>query len=59
MSRKLVLWAFLFAAGLLMVVCRMEISRYASDVTALLAAGGILAAVSGAGMLLELYRPRR
>lgn len=59
MSRKLMLWSILFAAGLLMVVCRMGISRYVSDVTALLAAGGILAAVSGAGVLFELYRPRR
>ncbi|MGM9590612.1 MAG: hypothetical protein ACI3V0_10635 [Faecousia sp.] len=55
MRKKLLVWAFLFAAGLLTVLCRMEISRFVSDTTALLVGGGILSCVSGVGILLELY----
>ena len=59
MRKRLVLWTALFAAGLLMVLCRMEISRFVSDLTALLVGGGILASVSGVGILLELFRNKR
>lgn len=59
MRPKWMVWAGLFVLGLLMVLCRMEISRYLSDAAALLVGGGILAAVSGAGLLLELYRRKR
>lgn len=48
-------WSVLFTAGLLMMVFRMEISRFCSDIDALLAAGMILAVLGGMGMLLELY----
>ena len=59
MKNKLILWAILFSAGLLMVIFRMNISRFISDVTALLVGGGLLAAVSGAGILIEMYRNKR
>ena len=59
MKSKLMLWAILFSAGLLMVIFRMNISRFISDVTALLVGGGLLAAVSGAGILIEIYRNKR
>lgn len=48
-------WSILLVAGLLMMMFRMEISRYCSDLVALLAAGIILAVLGGAGLLLELY----
>ena len=59
MDKKWMIWAGLFLLGLLTVLCRMEISRYLSDASALLVAGAILSAVAGAGLLLELYRRRR
>ena len=59
MKSKLMLWVILFSAGLLMVIFRMNISRFISDVTALLVGGGLLAAVSGAGILIEIYRNKR
>ena len=59
MSKKLILWAVLFAAGLVTVLFRVELSRFVSDLTALLAGGSILALTAGAGLLLELYRSHR
>lgn len=59
MSKKLILWSVLFAAGLVTVLFRMELSRFGSDLTALLAGGSILALTAGAGLLLELYRSHR
>lgn len=56
--KKTILWSILFATGLLMVLFRTEISRFISELTSLLAAGCILAAVAGAGLLIELYRKR-
>ena len=56
--KKTILWSILFATGLLMVLFRMEISRFVSELTSLLAAGCILAVVAGAGLLIELYRKR-
>lgn len=54
--KKMILWSILFATGLLMVLFRMEISQFVSDLISLLAAGCILAAVAGTGLLIELYR---
>lgn len=48
-------WPTLLAAGLFLMVFRMEISRFCSDIAALLAAGMILAVLGGVGILLELY----
>lgn len=53
-SRKAI-WKALFALGLILMLARMEISRYLSDQTALLVAGGMLALLSGTGVLLEQY----
>lgn len=58
MSKKMILLIALFVAGLLMVLFRIEISRYLSDMTALFAAGCILAVIAGAGLLIELYQNR-
>ena len=56
--KKTILWSILFAMGLLMVLFHMEISRFVSELTSLLAVGCILAVVAGAGLLIELYRKR-
>lgn len=58
MSKKIWLWTVLFVMGLFTVLFRMELSRYISDLTSLLAAGCILAVIAGAGLLMELYRSR-
>ena len=52
-------WAVLFVIGLLTVIFRMDISRFLSDETALLAGGAILALFSGAGLLTELYQNKQ
>lgn len=59
MRGRVILWTAFFAAGLLMILCRMEISRFVFDAVALLAAGSILAAVAGVGILVEMYRRGR
>ena len=56
MSKKIVLWTVLFVVGLFTVLFRMELSRYISDLTSLLAVGCILAVIAGAGLFMELYR---
>lgn len=58
MSKKIGLWIVLFVVGLFTVLFRMELSRYISDLTSLLAAGCILAVLAGAGLLMELYQNR-
>ena len=55
MKKRLILWAVLFVIGLLTVIFRMDISRFLSDETALLAGGAILALFSGAWLLTELH----
>lgn len=55
MSKKLILWKILFVLGLFAIVFRLDISRFTSDVTALLTGGIVLSVVSGAGILLETY----
>lgn len=59
MKKRLILWAVLFVIGLLTVIFRMDISRFLSDETALLAGGAILALFSGAGLLTELYQNKQ
>ena len=56
MRKNWIVWAVIFAAALLMILYRCEISRYVSAMTALLAVGTVLALTSGTGLLLELYR---
>ena len=53
------LWGVLFVLGWVMVLFRMDISRYLSDITALLVTGSILSVFSGAGMLMERYKDKQ
>ena len=47
MRKRAIIWSALFAAELLAVLFRMNISRYYSDLTARLVFGSLLAAVGG------------
>ena len=42
-----------------MVLFRMDISRYLSDITGLLVTGSILSVFSGAEMLMERYKDKQ
>ena len=55
-GKRAIIWSALFAAELLAVLFRMNISRYYSDLTARLVFGSLLAAVGGIGLLLEVFK---
>ncbi|MBQ7956371.1 MAG: hypothetical protein IJ282_11620, partial [Lachnospiraceae bacterium] len=57
--KETIVWSVLFVLGLVMVLFRMDISRYLSDITALLVTGSILSVFSGAGMLMEWYKDKQ
>lgn len=57
--KKTIVWSVLFVLGLVMVLFRMDISRYLSDITGLLVTGSILSVFSGAGMLMEWYKDKQ
>ena len=57
--KKTIVWSVLFMLGLVMVLFRMDISRYLSDITGLLVTGSILSVFSGAGMLMEWYKDKQ
>ena len=57
--KKTIVWSVLFVLGLVMVMFRMDISRYLSDITGLLVTGSILSVFSGAGMLMEWYKDKQ
>ena len=57
--KETIVWSVLFALGLVMVLFRMDISRYLSDITGLLVTGSILSVFSGAGMLMEWYKDKQ
>lgn len=57
--KKTIVWSVLFALGLVMVLFRMDISRYLSDITGLLVTGSILSVFSGAGMLMKWYKDKQ
>ena len=57
--KKTIVWSVLFVLGLVMALFRMDISRYLSDITALLVTGSILSVFSGAGMLMERYKDKQ
>ena len=57
--KKTIVWSVLFVLGLVMVLFRMDISRYLSDKTALLVTGSILSVFSGAGMLMKWYKDKQ
>ena len=48
-------WAVLFVVGLCMILFSSQISRYISELFAIVTAGGILSVISGAGLLFEMY----
>ena len=48
-------WIVLFIAGLCMILFSSQISRYISELFAVVTAGGILSVISGAGLLFEMY----
>ena len=56
---KKVIWMVLFGISLLCILFRSKIARYVSDSEALLVAGGILAVVSGAALLMESNKAER
>lgn len=57
--KETIVWSVLFVLGLVMVLFRMDISRYLSDITGLLVTGSILSVFSGAGMLMEWYKDKQ
>ena len=57
--KKTIVWSVLFVLGLVMVLFRMDISRYLSDMTALVVTGSILSVFSGAGMLMKWYKDKQ
>ena len=48
-------WAVTFITGLILILDKIRISRYVSDLNGVFAAGIILSVVSGLGLLLEMY----
>ena len=56
--KETIVWSVLFVLGLVMVLFRMDISRYLSDITGLLVTGSILSVFSGAGMLMKWYKDK-
>ena len=57
--KRSTIWGILFVLGLIFILMQYEISRHIADSTAVFAAGILLAAVSGAGLLFELYAKRK
>lgn len=57
--KKTIVLGVLFVLGLVMVLFRMDISRYLSDITGLLVTGSILSVFSGAGMLMKWYKDKQ
>ena len=57
--KETIVWSVLFVLGLVMVLFRMDISRYLSDIPGLLVTGSILSVFSGAGMLMKWYKDKQ
>lgn len=57
--KETIVWSVLFVLGLVMVLFRMDISRYLSDITGMLVTGSILSVFSGAGMLMKWYKDKQ
>lgn len=53
------IWVIAFVIGLIMILNKIQISRFVSDVNGVFTAGIILSVVSGIGLLLELYAKRK
>lgn len=52
-------WVVAFIIGLIMILNKIQISRYVSDLNGVFTAGIILSVVSGLGLLFELYGRRK
>ncbi len=61
MKNKMIttIWVAAFIIGLFMILNKIQISRYVSDLNGVFTAGIILSIVSGLGLLLELYGRRK
>lgn len=61
MKNKMIttIWAAAFIIGLFMILNKIRISRYVSDLNGVFAAGIILSVFSGFGLLLEMYGKRK
>ena len=61
MKNKMIaaIWAAAFVVGLLMILNKIQISRYVSDLNGVFTAGIILSVVSGLGLLFEMYVKRK
>lgn len=61
MKNKMIaaIWAAAFIIGLFMILNKIQISRYVSDLNGVFMAGIIISVVSGLGLLLELYGKRK
>ena len=57
--KETIAWNVLLVLELVMVLFRMDISRYLSDITGLLVTGSILSVFSGAGMLMKWYKDKQ
>lgn len=57
--KRIIIWAAAFTFGLFMILSKIQISRYISDLSGVYTAGIILSVVSGLGLLFELYGKRR
>ena len=57
--KETIVWSVLFVLGLVIVLFRMDISRYLSDITGLLVTGSILSVFSGAGMPMKWYKDKQ
>lgn len=58
-NKVITIWAAAFIIGLIMILNKIQISRYVSDVNGVFTAGIILSVVSGLGLLLEMYGKRK
>lgn len=61
MKNKMIatIWAAAFIIGLFMILNKIQISRYVSDLNGVFTAGIILSIVSGFGLLLEMYGKKK
>lgn len=61
MKNKMIaaIWVAVFIIGIFMILNKIQISRYVSDLNGVSTAGIILSVVSGIGLLLEMYGKRK
>lgn len=61
MKNKMIgtIWTAAFIIGIFMILNKIQISRYVSDLNGVFTAGIILSIVSGLGLLLEMYGKKK